>query len=233
MGRFFIILENPKYSGNIGMVCRLVANFGLPPLRIIGQKKEFTFEMQWMASHSQKELEEIQYFTNIETCREDLSLLIGTAMVTGRDREPYLKLQELPALLKYHSQNIGLLFGREDKGLQINTINRCDYLIDFKLPGSQPSMNLSHAVAYTLSIIHNYPSIPHTKEEASNAAKHQFYRYSEDIFQLLGMDKYHEKKNLAVKRLKGILDSRPVSSGDLGFFYKMFRNIEKVLKRKK
>ncbi|MEM7181306.1 MAG: TrmH family RNA methyltransferase [Spirochaetota bacterium] len=233
MGRFFIILENPKYSGNIGMVCRLIANFALPPLRIIGQKKEFDFEMQWMASHSCQELEKIQYFRNIETCRGDLALLIGTAMITGRDRGPYLTLPELPSLLTHHSQNIGLLFGREDKGLQVDTINRCDYLIDFKLPGSQPSMNVSHAVVYTLSIIQNYPLNIHTKEQATNSDKQQFYRYSERIFKLLEMDNYHTKKNLAVKRLKGILDSRPLSSGDLGFFYKMFRNIENFLKRKK
>ena len=41
------------------MVCRLIANFDLPPLRIIGEKKDLHFEMEWMAYNSKEELDKV------------------------------------------------------------------------------------------------------------------------------------------------------------------------------
>jgi tRNA C32,U32 (ribose-2'-O)-methylase TrmJ len=76
MKNLYILLENPKYAGNIGMVCRLIANFDLPPLRIIGEQKELHFEMEWMAYNSKEELDKIQYFSGQKESRKDLDLFL-------------------------------------------------------------------------------------------------------------------------------------------------------------
>jgi tRNA C32,U32 (ribose-2'-O)-methylase TrmJ len=101
-------------------------------------------------------------------------------------------------------------------------------MIDFKLPGYQPSMNLSHSVAYTLSLLYNYPIQSGTNSDVLRVSKNSLYRYSEKIFKILGMDNFHNRDNLAVKRFKNIMDSKDLSQGDIDFFYKIFRNIERV-----
>lgn len=233
MDRIVIILEQPKYTGNIGMICRLNANFCLPPLRIIGEMPKIDQQMQWMAHNSHDEFAKIQTFVNIEQASIDLNYVIGTGMIKGRDRGPYLKLSQLPSFLQQNTpEKIGIVFGREDSGLKANTVTYCDYLIHFELPGYQPSMNLSHSVAYVLSILHNYPLQVQHRKQANPQDKKHFYDYAERVFAMLGMTEFHDKKNLAVKRLKSILDTRPIHSGDLGFLYKIFRNIEKLYRGK-
>ena len=128
----FIILENPKYAGNIGMVCRLIANFDLPPLRIVGEKKDLHFEMEWMAHNSNEELSKIEYFSEPKKAREDLSLLIGTAMIQGKDRVGFIPLSDLTNKIKSQvEKKVGIVFGREDRGLSNAMIDICDKGLGF------------------------------------------------------------------------------------------------------
>ena len=137
------------------MVCRLIANFDLPPLRIIGERRELHFEMEWMAYNSNEELSKIEYFNSAKESREDLDLVIGTAMIQGKDRVGFISLGSLPEKIKIHSdKKIGIVFGREDRGLSNAMIDHCDYMLDFELSERQPSMNLSQSVSFVLGSIH-------------------------------------------------------------------------------
>jgi tRNA/rRNA methyltransferase len=223
-----IILEDPKYSGNIGMVCRLIANFDLPNLRIFGEKKELHFEMEWMAHNSEDKLKEIEYYTEFAQATSDIEIIIGTGMIQGKDRGKFIPLSELNSIIEKKSH--GIFFGREDRGLRKSTIQLCDYMIDFSLPGSQKSMNLSHSVAYVLGEIYNHSSIIPDQiiDETFLREKKHFYEYAAKILGILGMNNFHGSKNLAVKRLKSILEKRDLNSGDMGFIYKILRNIEEL-----
>ncbi len=220
-----IILENPKYSGNIGMICRLIANFSLPPLRIIGKAHELTFEMEWMAYNSKQELDSISYFSSLVEARSDLDIVIGTGMIHGGNRSEFVLLSKIPEIVQ--NKKFGIIFGREDRGLSRNSILYCDYMIDFNLPGYQKSMNLSHSVAFVLSSFHTYQekTSPNLDSFVDRNKTH-FYEYSQSIFKILGMDDFHNNDYLAVRRLKSILEKAPLSSGDIDFFYKIFNRIE-------
>lgn len=226
-----IILENPKYSGNIGMVCRLIANFSLPPLRIIGKAHDLSFEMEWMAYNSKQELDSISYFSSLVEARSDLDIVIGTGMIHGGNRSEFILLSKIPEMV--NNKKFGILFGREDRGLSRNSILYCDYMVDFQLPGYQKSMNLSHAIAFVLSSFHTYKeNNPTPINSYPNRNKTHFYEYSKSIFKILGMDDYHNNDYLPVRRLKSILEKINLSSGDIDFFYKIFNRIE-VLHSKK
>lgn len=228
VGYPIIVLENPKYAGNIGMICRLIANFSLPPLRIIGSPREIEIEMEWMAYHSKQELNAITYYSTAQECFSDLDLVVGTGMIHGGNRSQFLSLSSLPEILS--GKKFGFVFGREDRGISKETLIFCEYMVDFNLPGYQKSMNLSHSVSYCISAFHEYRLQNKTLEATPNP-KHtsHFYDYSRRIFHLLGMDKYHDRENLPVRRLKTILEKANLSSGDIDFLYKIFTNFEKKL----
>jgi TrmH family RNA methyltransferase len=233
MKRYKIIIENPKYMGNVGMICRLIANFGMEPLRVIGEKMDSQMEMEWMAHNSVEEIHRIQYFSTVTEAIQDVSIVLGTGMIKGRNRGPFLKTTQISSFLSEKPGDIGILFGREDTGLSSSAISYCHYMIDFELPGSQTSMNLSHSVSFMLSLLFNYPPQNfQAKQPDATVQKSKLYEYASTIFEILGMDQFHGKENLALKRLKSILDSRPLTSGDIGFLHKVFQKIERVVKKK-
>lgn len=217
-----IILENPKFSGNIGMICRLAANFDIGPLRIIGSKKEEDiFEMEWMAHNAEEEMEKIQYVESLEDCRASAELIVGTAMIHGRDRGRFISLVRLKEIAKkFHT---GILFGREDKGLKRETAIKCDYLVDFRLPGNQKSMNLASSVAYVLGALFGTQDNEFYRKRELNLSRNKLYEKAEEFFRELGMDSYHGSENLPVQRLKKILDKAEMTQGDMDFFFRIFQ----------
>ncbi len=213
------------------MVCRLIANFDLPPLRIVGEKKDLHFEMEWMAHNSNEELSKIEYFSEPKKAREDLSLLIGTAMIQGKDRVGFIPLSDLTNKIKSQvEQKVGIVFGREDRGLSNAMIDICDFMIDFKLPGKQPSMNLSQSVSFVLGVIHGQFTEENRQINKEILDTDNFFKYVKNVFELIEMNQFHGRENLAIKRFKKIIDSSSISKEDLGFLYKVFQKIEFKIK---
>lgn len=235
LSKLVIVLEKPKYSGNIGMIARLAANFSLPPIRILGEKQDLNFEMEWMAIHAKDELNRIQYYKDVKELRYDLELLIGTSMIKGKDRGIFLELGSsfLPKLDGISGLN-GIAFGREDRGLSHIMIDECDYMVDFDLPGEQKSMNLANAVAYVLSIIYNQP-IRNSGVAAKNPTEagvdlQGFFKYAGEIFARLNLNEFHGHENIALKRFKKIIEASPLTDGDKNFLFRIFRRIDERIK---
>jgi tRNA/rRNA methyltransferase len=215
------------------MVCRLIANFNLPPLRIIGERKELHFEMEWMAHNSNEELSRIEYFEDCKKSKEDLSLLIGTAMIHGKNRIGFIPFSSLSEKVQYHfglNQKVGIVFGREDRGLSNAMLDLCDFAVDFELSGKQPSMNLSQSVSFVLGAICSGVSNKQVKPNLANIDRGKFYDYVKHVFELIEMNHFHGRENLAIKRFKKILDSSEMSTEDLNFLYKVFQKIEFKIK---
>jgi tRNA/rRNA methyltransferase len=230
MKHIHIILENPKYSGNLGMICRLIANFSLPPLRVIGSYSSSEPEMLWMAHGAEDELTKILTFPDFYTATKDLTYVIGTGMIKGHDRGRYLPFEETPGFVTSYPDSIGIIFGREDSGLSKESVIGCDRMIDFELPGYQPSMNLANSVAFLLGAIHTTRS----KKFDSNTPpppinKKPFLELSKEVFGLMKLNDFHGSENLTWKRWNLILEKSYINQGDLNFLYKVFNSMREFL----
>ncbi len=222
-----IILNEPKYMGNVGMICRLIANFSLEPLRILGKPFEKNLEMEWMAHGAKEELEKIQFFTNYWECTKDLELVIGTGTVHGRDRAQFIRFVNLKE--KIQNKRFGIVFGREDTGIQKSVSELCDFMLDFQLQGDQKSMNLAQAVAYFLGCItQETPQVVTESSQKLEVEKKYFLSYAQKVFGILGMNHFHGSENLAVKRFKKTLRFSELSQRDINFLFKIFRAIESL-----
>ena len=60
-----------------------------------------------------------------------------------------------------------------------------------------------------------------------------FYKYVKDVFELIEMNQFHGRENLAIKRFQKIIDSSSISKEDLNFLYKIFQKIEFKVKNEK
>ena len=152
-----IILVEPKTSGNVGAIARVMANFDFSELVIINPKCRVDCkEGMDRARHAKKILERAKITD--EQVLDDFDYLIGTTARLGTDynlpRSPLTpvelskKLSEINA--RKSKTKIGLMFGREGDGLSNEEIAKCDFTVTIPTSRKYSSMNLSHAVSVIL-----------------------------------------------------------------------------------
>ncbi len=150
-----VILIGPKKSGNIGAIARLIKNFNIKELIVIDPKCRInTITARKRAMHADYIIKrtrpkKISYLKKFD-------YLIATTSKLGTDynipRSPISPGQLAKKLSKIESKDrkIGIVFGREDKGLFNDEIALCDYTVTIPTSPQYPAMNLSHSVSIIL-----------------------------------------------------------------------------------
>ncbi len=146
-----IVLVEPIYEFNIGMVARAMKNFGFNELYIV-KPKSLGEEARKYASHAVDILEQAKIVETLNEALNDVDLSIATTGVIGGDYNVLriaVPIQELNKLTKYNGK-VAIVFGREDHGLSNEEIAMCDILATIPTSKEYPVMNLSHAVTVVL-----------------------------------------------------------------------------------
>jgi TrmH family RNA methyltransferase len=101
-----------------------------------------------MACKADDVLARARVFPTLQSYIGEPSIVVGTTRRVGRNRFPVMTLDEaVPVILRLAASNrVGVLFGREDKGLRNEEIPPCDILVEIPTSEDYPSINLSHAV---------------------------------------------------------------------------------------
>lgn len=152
MAEFGIVLVEPKYQGNIGMVARVMKNFNFSELVLVNPKTKIGKEARKMASHAQDVLDDVKILKNFSQLSELYDFLIATSAIVATDRN-YLRTPIFPENLKKSIKlkgKIALIFGREDYGLFNNEIKECDLLLTIPTSRSYPTLNIAVSVAILL-----------------------------------------------------------------------------------
>lgn len=146
---FRIVLVGTLYSGNIGSVCRAMANMGIRDLALVTPRIcDDGSDAARMAVHADDILESKKTFETLDEAVADCSIVVGTTARGGLYRAHVQEPRELfPELIRDSSLGkIALVFGREDKGLTNDEIMRCNRLIRIPVNTTYTSINLSQAV---------------------------------------------------------------------------------------
>jgi TrmH family RNA methyltransferase len=150
-----IILLEPEHEGNVGAVCRAMANFDFSSLIIVNPKCDLeNDEFYKRAKHSIGKIK-----IKIVKSMPKYDIIIGTTSKVSDDynvsRCP-LGAEKLAEKIKQLDKNneIGLLFGREGIGLTNEEIAKCDFIACINSSKEYSALNLSHAVAIFLYEIH-------------------------------------------------------------------------------
>jgi len=154
---YFILVE-PKESGNIGSAARAMNNMDFHNLRLVNPPSLDTDEARMFAHGSREILKNAQSFASLEEAVSDMQYVVGTTRRRGRRRGAYVPVDEgTEKLYQIAAENkVAILFGREDRGILNEEVDRCGFLMTIPANKKQPSINLAHAVmiiAYELSMV--------------------------------------------------------------------------------
>jgi len=144
-----IVLNKPKYPGNIGSVARCAKNTGIEKLFIVGHSDPDIEEIEKMATHVASDtVENIKYFKNLDEALTGFTYIVGTTSRLGSVRGPVVYPREMAEQITDISQNnqVAILFGPEDTGLTNDELNYCHLLVTIPTSSEFKSINLSHAV---------------------------------------------------------------------------------------
>ena len=144
-----IVLNKPKYPGNIGSVARCAKNMGIEKLFVVGHSNSDIEEIKKMATHfSSDVVENMRCFNQLGEALSGFHYIVGTTSRLGSVRGPVVHPREMAEQIVDISQKnkVAILFGPEDAGLANDDLKYCHLLVTIPTSDDLKSINLSHAV---------------------------------------------------------------------------------------
>ena len=148
MDQFRVVLVSPLYGGNVGSVCRAMANMGLDDLVLVAPDVLNMVEARKMACHAKGILESRREVATLGEATADCVAVAGTTARRGLYRQHAQSPREWAQALVERAAGgrVALVFGREDKGLLNEEVAMCSHLIQIPTASTYASLNLSQAV---------------------------------------------------------------------------------------
>jgi len=148
----FVVLDQPQELVNIAHVVRAMMNFDVTNLRLVAPREYDEVRIQGIAHRSGEVLGHVAVVADLDAALADAVHVVG---FTARERtakrnvrRPREALEE--ALARAADGPVALLFGREDKGLSNDALDRCHRVVTVPTDPAYPSLNLAHAVVIAL-----------------------------------------------------------------------------------
>jgi TrmH family RNA methyltransferase len=153
----YFTLVNPCEPGNIGAAARAIRNTGFSNLELINPPENHTEGHDfWLACHATDTLRDAVVYDSLDKALKEKALIVGVSRRAGRKRGLLFTLKEgVKEVVKAAGKNrVSILFGREDRGLTNEEVDKCGFLMYIPTAADAPSLNLAQAVllvAYELA----------------------------------------------------------------------------------
>lgn len=147
-----IILVSPENPDNIGAVARAVKNMDFSDLRLVAPPKLWRTKAKKLAMSADDILKKGKVYGSLQDAIRDLGLVIGTTRRSGGQRGTFLSFDRAISKARAGScsRKVGVVFGRESKGLANEDSALCDHLVTIPTGTAYPSLNLAQAVMVML-----------------------------------------------------------------------------------
>ena len=201
--QLFVVLVSPEIPGNLGFVARVMANFGLEDLVVVGGC-EVTEEARDRAVHAQHILHNARRVTTLEEALRGADVSFGTTAVLAAPdnavwRNP-VPLKEAAALVRGSGRKVAIVFGRESRGLLNDELERLDVLATIPTNDAYPSLNVSHAMAIVLyelsAAVRAVPAV----ELAAGREKRALLERIDEVQAVAGVNDWRQRRNLIMMR---------------------------------
>jgi len=153
-----VILVEPEYPINLGTIARVMKNFGVTDLILVNPKVSPTNKIaRKFAVHAVDILENAKIHESLEEALNRIDLAIGTSGLAGDDYIPErvpISPEEFAKRLSIYDGEIGLVFGRESRGLDNEELKKLDFTVT--IPTRQERERLVEFWAKFLDIL-EYP----------------------------------------------------------------------------
>ena len=144
-----IILIETSNSGNIGSVLRAMKTMGFKNLCLVNPKKFPSDEVKALAANAKDMIDDVVVVHTLDKALSDIDFVVGTSSRIRKVPWPNEPLNTVaPQINKIieSKTNIGILFGREDRGLTNDELQRCNLHMHIPANEEYPVLNLAMAV---------------------------------------------------------------------------------------
>ena len=143
-----MVLVNTSHPGNIGGAARAMKNMGLFELYLVQPKEYPAPRAVWRAAGARDVLDKVKVVESVDQAIEGCGLVIGTSARDRRIPWPMINPRQCGQRIWRESvtHNVALLFGREDRGLTNNELQKCNYHVNIPSNPDYSSLNLATAV---------------------------------------------------------------------------------------
>ncbi|SBS25174.1 tRNA (cytidine/uridine-2'-O-)-methyltransferase TrmJ [Marinomonas aquimarina] len=141
-----IVLVNTSHPGNIGGAARAMKNMGLSELVLVDPKLFPHDEAVSRASGATDILDNAKVVATLEEAIADCQLAIGTSARERHIPWPLVDPRQAADLVFNEQLKTAFVFGREDRGLTNEELQRCHYHVHIPSVEGFSSLNLAAAV---------------------------------------------------------------------------------------
>ena len=233
-----IVLNKPKYPGNVGSVARCVGNMGIEKISVVGNRDLATEEMKQLATHFAAGIvDRIQHFDELDEALARFQYIVGTTSRRGSARGPVVSPREMAARIVDISQEneVALLIGPEDTGLSNDDLRFCHLLATIPTSKHNKSINLSHAamvLCYEIFVAHMEPLDAFTPRLAASAELEGMYDHMKALLMKIGFLN-PENPEFWMMHIRRFLSRTNLFSKEVKIVRGVCRQLEWYMKNKK
>ncbi|MDH5599574.1 MAG: TrmJ/YjtD family RNA methyltransferase [Cyclobacteriaceae bacterium] len=193
----FILLE-PSVPENVGFSVRALKTMGFNSIRLINPCNHLGKMARKTAYGSHDLLESAVLYDTLEDCLQDIDFCVGTTAHKRAGRHDSLDPKEVKETLRNKGEtinSIGILFGREDRGLEKHEINACDVVSTIPLATAYPSLNLAQSIliyAYELKEL----LVPIEKTSPTKPSGNDYSLVKSELIEILNKKGFDKKPAL-------------------------------------
>ena len=144
-----IILVETTNSGNIGSALRAMKTMNFSRLCLVKPKEFPSDAVETMAANAKDLIKNIEVVDSLDEALKKINFVVGTSSRMRKVPWPNETLQNAsPNIIKEAKKKskIAILFGREDRGLTNEELQRCNLHLHIPANIDYPVLNLSMAV---------------------------------------------------------------------------------------
>jgi tRNA/rRNA methyltransferase len=223
-----------EYPVNLGYTARLMKNFGVERLYLVGPRCDMRAASVY-ASHGSDVLERAEVVTLAKVRRTHDVLLATTAVRARRGANvsrTVVRPEEAVARVMVAGR-ASIVFGRDTTGLTNEELALCDLVTTVDTRTGYKTLNVSHSVAILLYLASSArvaagrPRLPPSR--ASRERREAFSRYAYRLAMASGMQKHRADRMVQVARRVALKSD--VSSKELGLLISLMRRAELAVER--
>jgi len=144
-----IVLVEPQDLVNIAAAVRIAKNFGITDLRLVKPAQFDPYRIEGIAHNTGDIVDRIRMFESLDAALADTIFSIA---LSARERTAKRQMLRPPAAAREITDRsaegpVALVFGREDKGLTNDELDRCPAVSTIATNPKHRSLNLAQAVA--------------------------------------------------------------------------------------
>ncbi len=230
-----VTVVGAEYPVNLGYTARLMKNFGVERLYLVGPRCDMRAASVY-ASHGSDILEEAEVVT-LATVRRTHDFLLATTAIRARRGanvgRTTVKPDEAVARMMV-ADHTSVVFGRDTTGLTNDELALCDLVTTVETRTNYKTLNVSHSAAillYLASTAQAAGNASHapTASRASRERREAFSRYAYELAIASGMQEHRAERLVQVARRVALKSD--VNSKELGLLVSLMRKAQLAIKR--